>query len=244
MTVAKTKIIFILVRNLNVYGDLYNEVLFNQRYQTRESNKHQPELLGLVIYPGYQQCRQFHPNVYTSLTESPCSESLPGSSGSGSENVNKWREATKVKILISAYKDHQENLDNSKRSKEKKSVWEKIFDTFTEHCKTPAIGSSRNLTQIKEKLQALFETYKVIVANNSKKTGHGRESFKFFEIMDEFLGCSDKVRPKFAKQTQLLENKKNRNFKLNQNVDTKNLWCLFWENLVTFFLLKTNLIET
>ena len=27
--------------------------------------------------------------------------------------------------------------------------------------------------------------------------------------MDEFLGCSDKVRPKFVKQTQLLENKKN-----------------------------------
>ena len=27
--------------------------------------------------------------------------------------------------------------------------------------------------------------------------------------MDEFLGYSDKVRPKFVKQTQLLENKKN-----------------------------------
>ena len=27
--------------------------------------------------------------------------------------------------------------------------------------------------------------------------------------MDEFLGCSDKVCPKFVKQTQLLENKKN-----------------------------------
>ena len=27
--------------------------------------------------------------------------------------------------------------------------------------------------------------------------------------MDEFLGWSDKVRPKFVKQTQLLENKKN-----------------------------------
>ena len=27
--------------------------------------------------------------------------------------------------------------------------------------------------------------------------------------MDEFLGCSDKVRPKFVKQTQLLENKTN-----------------------------------
>ena len=143
--------------------------------------------------------------------------------------------------------------------------------------------------------------------------------------MDEFLGCSDKVRPKYVKQTQVLEIKENReseildkekepknlavvesckdsagtsgeenvshqrvrkrrrrqeegqisesdkalfnllqaqqesirqseerdkeafqemmNFKPSQNVDTKNLWCLFWESLVTFFLLKTILIK-
>ena len=44
------------------------------------------------------------------------SENPSGSSGSGSENV-KWWKATEVKILISAYKDHQENLNNSKSSK-------------------------------------------------------------------------------------------------------------------------------
>ena len=49
-----------------------------------------------------------------------------------------------------------------------------------------------------------------MIVDNSKKTGSGRESFEFFEIMDEFLGCSDKVRPKFVKQTQLMENQKNR----------------------------------
>ena len=75
-----------------------------------------------------------------------------------------------------------------------------ICDTFTEHCKAAGIGSSRSLAQIKEKWRALFERYKAIV-DNSKKTGRGRESFEFFEIMDEFLGCSDKVRPKFVKQT-------------------------------------------
>ncbi|XP_068746038.1 uncharacterized protein [Montipora capricornis] len=200
--------------NSNVHGDLYNGVLFNQRYHTRESNEHQPEPPGLVIYPGYQQ-QQFHPNEYTSIHESPRSESPSGSSGSGSENVNKRWEATEVKILIFAYKDHRENLNKSKSSKGKKSVWEKIFDTFTEHCKTAGIGSSRSLTQIKEKWRALFERYKAIV-DNSKKTGRGRESFQFFEIMDEFLGCSDKVRPKFVKETQLLENKKNRE---SENLD-------------------------
>ena len=206
-TAAKTQNIFILVRNSDMDGDMYNGFLFNRRYHTRETNEHQSGPSGLVIYPGYQQ---FHPiNVSTSHDESPGrSESPSGSSGSGSEHVNKRWEATEVKILISAYKDHHENLNNSKSSKGKKSVWEKICDTFTEHCKAAGIGSSRSLAQIKEKWRALFERYKAIV-DNSKKTGRGRESFQFFEIMDEFLGCSDKVRPKFVKQSQLLENKKN-----------------------------------
>lgn len=39
---------------------------------------------------------------------------------------------------------------------------------------------------------------------------------EFFEIMDPFLGCSDKVSPKSVKQTQLLENKKNRE---SENLD-------------------------
>ena len=118
LTAAKTKIIFILVGNSNMHGHLYNRVLFNPQYQTQECNEHQPVPSGLVIYAGYQQCQQFHPNVCTSHNESPRSESPSGSSGSGSENVNKQWEATEVKILIFAYKD-QENLNNSKSSKGK-----------------------------------------------------------------------------------------------------------------------------
>ena len=114
-TTAKTQNIFILVRNLNMDGDMYNG------YQTRESNKRQSGPSGLVIYPGY---RQFHPiNVSTSYDESPArSESPSDSSGSGSEHVNKWWEATEVKILISVYKDHHENLNNSKSSIKRKKI--------------------------------------------------------------------------------------------------------------------------
>ena len=72
LTAAKTKIIFILVRNMNMHGDLYNRVLFTQRYQTQESNEHQPVPSSLVNNPGYQQCQQFHLlNVYTSHDETP-----------------------------------------------------------------------------------------------------------------------------------------------------------------------------
>ena len=79
-----------------------------------------------------------------------------------------------------------------------------------------ALEIPEHLTQIKEKWRALlFEKYKAIV-DNSKKTGRGRESFEFFEVIDEFLGCLDKVRPKFVKQTQLPENKKNRE---SENLD-------------------------
>ena len=96
-TAAKTQNIFILVRNSDMDGDMYNGFLFNRRYHTRETNEHQSGPSGLVIYPGYQQ---FHPiNVSTSHDESPGrSESPSGSSGSGSEHVNKRWEATDLCI--------------------------------------------------------------------------------------------------------------------------------------------------
>ena len=99
-----------------MHGDLFNGVLFNRQYRTHE---HQPVLSNLLVFPGYQQCQQFHPNVYTSHDESPSpSESPSGSSGSGSENVKRWQ-ATKFKNVISAYKDHHENIKNSKSSQGK-----------------------------------------------------------------------------------------------------------------------------
>lgn len=96
-TVAKTQNIFILGRNSNMDGDMYNAFLFNQQYQTRNTNAHQSGPSGLIIYPGYQQ---LHPiNVSTSHDESRArSESPSGSSGSGSEHVSKRWEATLVKI--------------------------------------------------------------------------------------------------------------------------------------------------
>ena len=112
-TTAKTQNIFILVRNLNMDGDMYNGFLFNRRYQTRESNERQSGPSGLVIYPGYR------------------SESPSDSSGSGSEHVNKRWEATEVKILISVYNDHHENLNNSKSSiKRKKNLCGRRFVTL------------------------------------------------------------------------------------------------------------------
>ena len=63
-----------------------------------------------------------------------------------------------------------------------------------------AIITFCGVTQAKEKWRALFEKYKS-VCNSNSRTGQGRESFEFYEIMDEFLGCSDKMRPRFVRET-------------------------------------------
>ena len=52
-----------------------------------------------------------------------------------------------------------------------------------------------------------MSVFEIKKKKKKKKTGRGKESFEFFEIMDEFLGCSDKVQPKFVKQAQLLGEK-------------------------------------
>ena len=67
-------------------------------------------------------------------------------------------------------------------------------------CDDASIRSEKNLAQAKEKWRALFEKYKSVCDSNSR-TGRGRESFEFYEIMDEFWGCSDKVRPRFVRET-------------------------------------------
>ena len=47
-----------------------------------------------------------------------------------------------------------------------------------------------------------YKQYKAICDNNSK-TGRGRETFEFYDIIDEFMGCSDKVRPKYVRETNI-----------------------------------------
>ena len=48
----------------------------------------------------------------------------------------------------------------------------------------------------------LFDKYKSINDNN-KATGRGREKFEFFDVMDSFLGFSDKVNPRFVSETAI-----------------------------------------
>ena len=85
-------------------------------------------------------------------------------------------------------------------AEEKKAIWEKIHAEFIQACEEASISTDKSLTQVKEKWRTLFKKYKAVCDNNSK-TGWGRESFEFYEIIDGFMGCSDKVRPRFVCET-------------------------------------------
>ena len=69
-------------------------------------------------------------------------------------------------------------------------------------CADYGIESGKSLVQLKEKWKSLFEKYNKI-NDNKKATGRGREKFRFFDVMDSFLGFSDKVNRKFVSETNV-----------------------------------------
>ncbi|PFX21362.1 hypothetical protein AWC38_SpisGene14149 [Stylophora pistillata] len=58
------------------------------------------------------------------------------------------------------------------------------------------------MAQIKEKWRSLYDKYKAAKDHNNK-TGRERKTFEFFDDIDEFLSGSDKVNPKFVKETRV-----------------------------------------
>ena len=61
--------------------------------------------------------------------------------------------------------------------------------------------SSKSLVQLKEKWRALMDKYKSVCDNNNP-TGRERKTFKHYEDLDEFMASSDKVNPRFVKETK------------------------------------------
>ena len=66
-------------------------------------------------------------------------------------------------------------------------------------CFDNGVESEKSWAQLKEKWQALLDKYKS-VCNNNNRTGRERKTFKHYE--DEFMASSDKVNPKFVKETK------------------------------------------
>ena len=65
------------------------------------------------------------------------------------------------------------------------------------------IQTSKNAAQVKEKWRNLFDRYKQ-VSDHNKQTGRDPKTFDGFDDIDEFMSSSDKVNPRFVKQTRVV----------------------------------------
>ena len=77
--------------------------------------------------------------------------------------------------------------------------------TFSCLCSDADRESEKTLVQIKEKWRSLFDKFKAAKDHNSK-SGRDRKTFEFYDDIDEFLSGSDKVNPKFVKETKVKPN--------------------------------------
>ena len=68
-------------------------------------------------------------------------------------------------------------------------------------CSDNGVDSEKSLAQLKEKWRALLDKYKSVCDNNNR-TGRERKTFKHYEDIDEFMASSDKVNPRFVKETK------------------------------------------
>ena len=79
------------------------------------------------------------------------------------------------------------------------------MDDFLSFCMDASIESEKTLVQIKEKWRSLFDKSKAAKDHNNKSR-RDRKTFEFYDDIDEFLSGSDKVNPKFVKETRVKPN--------------------------------------
>ena len=120
------------------------------------------------------------------------------------KNHNRWY-AIEKKILIEAYKESR--VDRPWKSRGKKAIGTVMYVRWFHYGYIDAIfPTTKSLEQLKEKWRILdcFRSIKPCVTPNSK-TGRGRETFDHYEAIDEFMGCSDRVRPRFITETAIIK---------------------------------------
>ena len=156
----------------------------------------------------------------SSVVQSPSSEILSTSQSSNAAQGrgNHWS-STETRTLIFSYREHAEALARAKSPQRKKAIWQTILQAFKESCQDNGIESEKTLTQLKEKWKSLVDKYKKIKDNN-KATGRGRESFEFFEELDSFLGCRDKISPRYMCETDIFTDSPDRDSSTGESTST------------------------
>ena len=78
------------------------------------------------------------------------------------------------------------------------------MEDFLRSCSDAGIETEKTLAQVKEKWRSLFHKYKAVKDNNNN-TGRDCRTFEFYNEIDEFMSGSDKVNPKFVKETPVMQ---------------------------------------
>ena len=162
---------------------------------------------GPYIFPAFQnqlwlpQARFSQPDSPAESQMSPYeSASVSGvSEGPGVENSSNdtstkvrspnWSDA-EIRFLIETWKDHH---PISKRHNS--AVWESIARELNSLLREQGLASIRTAAQCKSKIKNLEDEFKRVKDHNSK-SGNDRESFTYFEELNEILGCRAKITPK------------------------------------------------
>ena len=187
---------------------MYNGYLF-QRSREQESYQNQPGAYSPYLYYltsnpriPYQYVPQEAPRSCSPISSSQAD--LSGEKGVTEKSRRTSWEHAETRSLIAACRENYDRLKSTKSSHGKKSVWDSIMADFVSFCCDAGIESEKTLARIKEKWRSLFDKYKAVKDNNNK-TGRDRKTFEFCDEIDEFMSGSDKVNPKFVKETRVMQ---------------------------------------
>ena len=100
-----------------------------------------------------------------------------------------WSDA-EIRFLIGVWKDHH---PISKRHNS--SVWKSIARELNKLLREQGIASIRTGDQCKAKIKNLEDEYKGVKDHNNK-SGNDRETFTYYEDLNEILGCRPKITSK------------------------------------------------
>ena len=195
---------------------LYNGYLFQRGREQERNPQPQPQ----PAYPPYPYYLTGNPRIPLQYVPEPaprscspmpgCSEPSAGISQAetcgekGEKSRRTSWEPAEVRSLIAAYRDNYDRLRSTKSSRGQKNVCDSIKEDFLSSCSDAGIETEKTLAQVKEKWRSLFDKYKAVKDNNNK-TGRDRRTFGFYDEIDEFMSGSDKVNPKFVKETRVMQ---------------------------------------
>ena len=138
--------------------------------------------------PAESQMSPYQSASVSGVSEGPRVENSSNDTSTKGRSPN-WSDA-EIRFLIETWKDHH---PISKR--QNSAVWESIARELNSLLREQGLTSIRTAAQCKSKIKNLEDEYKRVKDHNNK-SGNDRESFTYYEELNEMLGCRAKITPK------------------------------------------------